>query len=271
MNIAFWSSVSGKCATSGNMLAIGTMASLVYSLKTIFVQYDYYSKPIEEAFEGKTTSNVIRDEVSYYQIKGIDDILNKVKLCKISDKVVSDNMRNVKDTKMFYLPSSRKVRNGIDEQATVYLSKDLLQVLNSMCDISLIDNLNGKKRLSRKTLEESDVVVVNLCQGINDIESIMNDEVLRKKMVFVVGKYDDESNESLNVIRKKYNISKDEICVIPYNIRFHDAYNEGRVVEFISKCMYSKRNDSDFDFINNVYKATNMILQKAGYNEEADV
>jgi hypothetical protein len=116
-------------------------------------------------------------------------------------------------------------------------------------------------------LEESDVIVVNLCQGINDIESIMMEEGLRRKMVFIVGKYDNESNENISVIRKKYNISKDDICAIPYNIRFHDALNEGRIVDFISKGLYVKRNDGNFDFINNVYKATNMILQKAGYNE----
>ena len=218
MNIAFWSGVSGKCATSGNMLAVGTMASLIYSLKTIFIQYDYFSKPIEEVFEGKANSNIIRDELSYYHTEGIDDILNKVKLCKISDKVICDNMKNIKNTKMYYLPSSRKVRNGIDDQATMYLSRELPKVVDKLCDLSLIDNLNGKKRLSRKTLEESDVIVVNLCQGINDIESVLEDKELREKMVFIVGKYDEDSNENISVIRKKYNISKDEIGVIPYNI-----------------------------------------------------
>lgn len=39
------------------------------------------------------------------------------------------------------------------------------------------------------------------------------------------------------------------------------------MVEYIGKSMYSKRNDTDFDFINELYKSTNLILKKAGINE----
>ena len=147
------------------------------------------------------------------------------------------------------------------------MSRSLPKILNKVGDINLYDNLNGNKRLSRRTLKESDVIVINLCQGINDIDMILNDEALRKKAVFLVGKYDDESKENINNIRKKYSIDKEEIGVIPYNIHFHDAIIEGKVVEFISKSMYSKRSDANFDFINQLYKSTNLILQKAGFDE----
>lgn len=267
MNIAFWSSVSGKSATSGNMIAVGTMAALIYSLKTIFVQYDYFSKPIEEIFEGKKSDNIIRDEISYYKCEGIDELLNRLKLKKASEQVVFNNIKNIRNTNIYYLPSSRKVRNGLDEESTEYLSRSLPKILNKVGDINLYDNLNGNKRLSRRTLKESDVIVINLCQGINDIDMILNDEALRKKAVFLVGKYDDESKENINIIRKKYCIDKEEIGVIPYNIHFHDAIIEGKVVEFISKSMYSKRSDANFDFINQLYKSTNLILQKAGFDE----
>ncbi|MDE6209531.1 MAG: hypothetical protein K2M73_07660 [Lachnospiraceae bacterium] len=267
MNIAFWSSVSGKSATSGNMIAVGTMASLVYSLKTLFVQYDYLSKPIEEVFEGKKNSDIIRDEMSYYRREGIDEILSRLKLKKLNEQFIFSNIKNIRNTHIYYLPSSRKVRNGIDEESAEYLSASLPKTLNKISDINLIDNQNGNRRLSKKSLRDSDVVVINLYQGIEDIEQILEDENIRRKAVFLVGKYDEASKESLNIIRKKYNIEKDEIGVIPYNIHFHDAINEGKVVEFISKSMYSKRNDSDFEFINELYKSTNLILKKAGFNE----
>ncbi len=267
MNIAFWSSASGKSATSGNMIAVGTMASLVYSLKTVFVQFDYLSKPIEEVFEGKKTNNFIRDEVSYYKNEGIDEILSKLKLKKLNDEVIVDNIKNIKNTTLYYIPSSRKVRNGIDEESAEYLSSDLPKALDKIADISLIDNQNGNRRLSKKSLRDCDVIVFNLYQGIEGIEKILEDENIRKKAVFLVGKYDEESKDNLSAIRKRYNLGRDEIGVIPYNIHFHDAINEGKVVEYIGKSMYSKRNDTDFDFINELYKSTNLILKKAGINE----
>lgn len=267
MNIAFWSGVSGKCATSGNMLAVGTMASLVYSLKTLFVQYDYYSKPIEEIFEGKCNDNIIKDEISYYQNEGIDEILNKHRIATVSDQMVYGHIKNIKNTDIYYLPSSKKVRNGLDDESTNYLTKELPHILEKVSDVSFIDNLNGKLRLSRKMLDESDVIVINLCQGINDLSYILSNEKLRDKAVFLIGKYDSESNENIITIRKKYNIPKERIAVIPYNIHFHDAIIAGKVVEFISKSMYSRRSDGNFEFINELYKATNMILQKAGFCE----
>lgn len=267
MNIAFWSSASGKSATSGNMIAVGTMASLVYSLKTVFLQFDYLSKPIEEVFEGKGTNNFIRDEISYYKNEGIDDILSKLKLKKLNEETIVNNIKNIKNTSLYYIPSSRKVRNGIDEESAEYLSSNLPKFLEKISDINLIDNQNGNRRLSKKSLRDSDVIVFNLYQGIEGIEAILEDENIRKKAVFLVGKYDEESNDDLPSIRKRYNLEKDEIGVIPYNIHFHDALNEGKVVEYIKRGMYSKRNDADFVFINELYKSTNLILKKAGINE----
>ncbi len=267
LNIAFWSGVSGKCATSGNMLAVGTMASLMYSLKTMFVQYDIYSKPIEEIFEGKKNDNIIKDEISYYQNVGIDELLNKLKLNSVNEQMVYGHVKNIKDTGIFYLPSSKKVRNGLDDQSTSYLAKDLPRTLEKISDVSFIDNLNGKIRLSKKTLDEADVIVINLCQGINDVDYILSNEKLKSKAVFLVGKYDSESNENIMTIRKKYNIPKQMIGVVPYNIHFHDAIIEGNVVDFIKKSMYSRRSDGNFEFINELYKSTNMILQRAGFSE----
>lgn len=267
MNIAFWSSESGKCATSGNMLAIGTMASILYSLKTAFVQYDYFSKPIEEVFEGKKNSNLISDEVSYYQRGGIDDLLNMNKLHKADEDKIISCIKNVKNTRMFYIPSSKKVRNGLDDSSCDFLAHTIPESLDKTVDISFVDNLNGMKRLSKKNMDSADVIVVNICQGINDISYILENEALRRKTVFVVGKYDEDSNINLESIVQKYGLENDLVGVVPYNIHFHDAISEGRVVEFISKSMYSRRNDVNFQFINQLYKTTNLVLRKAGYYE----
>ena len=73
MNIAFWSNVAGKSATSGNMLAVSTMTSLLYSLKVVLMQVDYCSKSIESVLEGKHDEMVINDNFAYYNQKGMDD------------------------------------------------------------------------------------------------------------------------------------------------------------------------------------------------------
>lgn len=268
MNIAFWSNVNGRGATSGNMLAVGTMASIMYSVRTLFLQYDCDSKPIEEIFEGKGRSDLIRDEVSYFKKEGIDELLNNAKLKDVCESEVYSQVKNVKDTSIYYIPASKKIKYGIDDESLEYLSSKLPKLLENISDINLIDNQNGKKTLSRRILDESDVIVVNICQGMQHIDSFLRTEGYKKKTVFLVGRYDQNSNEDIEMIRNKYKIPKENIAVIPYNIHFHDAIAEGKVVEFISKCIYTKRNDVNFDFINQLYLATNMILEKAGVYEE---
>ena len=91
MNIAFWSNVAGKSATSSNMLAVGTMTSLLYSLKVVLLQFDYCSKSIDSVLEGKRDGLILNDTFSYYNQKGIDDLFDKVK------KIYSGNNQDPKE------------------------------------------------------------------------------------------------------------------------------------------------------------------------------
>ena len=76
---------------------------------------------------------------------------------------------------------------------------------------------------------------------------------------------DNDSKDNIHNIRRKYNISKDAIGVVPYNIHFHDAMNNGKLVQFITRGIFSRKTDVDYDFIMELYHTTNMILRKAGY------
>lgn len=267
MNIAFWSNVSGKSATSGNMLAVSTMTSLLYSLKVVLLQLDYCSKSIDSVLEGKRDDILVNDAFSYYGHKGIDDIFDKIKLENICEEDIVDNLVNVKDTSLYYIPSSKQITFGEEERETGKNVEILMEMLLKIGDINFIDSMNGNKYVSRKVLRNADVIVYNVHQGLEGISELVQNEKLLKKTVFLVGRYDSDSKDNIANMRKKYGIRKDQIAVIPYNISYHDSIQEGKVVSFISKNIYSKRTDSNFDFINNLFNATNMILKKAGYNE----
>jgi hypothetical protein len=116
-------------------------------------------------------------------------------------------------------------------------------------------------------LKAADVVVINLSQGMT-LSSLNIDKEILKKSVFLIGKYDDNSKENISHISKKYGIDRNNIAFIPYNIHFNDAIHEGKLVAYISKNMNSKINDENLYFINKVFLATNMILRKAGYDDE---
>lgn len=266
MNVAFWSNVAGKSATSSNMLAVSTMTSLLYSLKVVLLQLDYCSKSIDSVLEGKDEGLVVNDNFSYYNQKGVDDLLDKIKLDNICEEDVVDNMVNVKDTSMYYIPTSKHISLG-DEDDNSKKFEMILKLMKNIGDINFIDNINGNQSISKSILKNADVIVCNLHQGLDDISEITENDKLLKKTVFLVGRYDSDSKNNVASMRKKYGIKRDQIAVIPYNIKYHDSVQDGKLVNFISKNIYSKKTDVNFDFINNLFNATNMILKKAGYNE----
>lgn len=260
-NITFWSSASGKSGTSNNMLAVSTMASVLYSLKTLLVQLDKKSSPLSLAFEGGRNINALNEEFSFYNRKGLDEIWDKSKIKKIEKEIISDNTVNVRHTNLFYMPSSQKQEEVFDER----FIKMLLEGIKDFESVNFIDCANGKNELTEPLFRDTDIIAVNLFQGMDCLDEIMEDWKIREKALFIVGRYDENSKDSVSKIRHKYNISKDSIGVVPYNIHFHDAVNDGKLVQFITRGIFSKKTDADYGFIMELYHTTNMILRKAGY------
>ena len=243
------------------MLAISTMASVLYSLKTLLVQFDKRSRPLSLAFESGKNINALNEEFSFYNKKGLDEVRDKAKIKKIEKDVIADNTVNVRHTNLYYMPSSKKPEDEFDES----FLQMLLDGMRAFESINFIDCCNGKNKMIDALSQNTDIIVVNLFQGMDCLDEIMEDWNIREKALFVVGRYDSHSRDNLYNIRRKYNISKDSIGVIPYNIHFHDALNDGRLVQFITKGIFSKKTDVDYDFIMELYHTTNMILRKAGY------
>lgn len=266
MNIVFWSECQGRCATSGNTLAVSVMASLLYSIKSVVMQFDYFSRPIDDVFEGKRQTNLIMEEYAYYNRKGIDTLLDKSQLKDICLDDMRANVLPIKNVDMCYIPASKRTKLGLTNKEIMSGARKIMELLNELADYNFIDCINGDRTVSKSILTQADVIVVNLCQGMNIDKLTLTDE-MRKKAVYLVGRYDDGSKEDVRNICNKYNISRDKIAVIPYNIEFHDALHEGKLVQFIDKHMLARRTDQNFEFINGVFRATDMILRRAGFDD----
>lgn len=260
MNIAFWSNVAGKGATSGNMLAIATMISVLYSIKTVLVQTDRASKPIDEVFEGRRTENAVAEEFQFYNRKGMDELIQRARLELLNSEMIRTNMINVRHTNIYYIPSAREeyIGDGM-EAARIY--DMLMGQLNGMGELNFWDLSNGESEVSRRILEKSDVVAVNICQEPYRLEL---PESVAEKAVYIVGRYDGGSRKGIWQICRGYGIEKGDVGLIPYNIHFHDALYDGKLVPFIMKNIFSKKHEANFEFINNLFRSANLVLRKAG-------
>ena len=204
------------------MIAVSTMAAVLYSLKTTLVQFDKESMPLNQAFEDEKHKNMLGEEFSFYNRKGLDEVLN------------------VKHTNLYYMPPSAKTDLELEESLDEHFIHMFFSGMKHFKSLNFIDGINGTGEISETLLRNSDLIVVNLYQGMDGIEEILENQLVREKGIFIVGRYDQHSRETLQNMRRKYNIAREAIGIIPYNIHFHDA-------------------------VLDLYHTTNMILRRAGY------
>lgn len=243
------------------MMAVSILSSVMYSIKTILVQTDNVSRQIDDVLEGKKSEFLVNEEYHFYRKQGLNEIIERCRLELFTDEVVDSNIVNVRHTNIHYIPSVKEnVLPAKDDEIGAY--EKLVKRLSTSNDLYFWDLLNGKSKVSDVVMENSDVIVVNIPQE-NVVNMIMDDD-RKKKCVYVIGKYDDASKYGLFHYYKNLGVPKDSIGVIPYNVRFHDAINEGKLIPFITKNALAKKHEANYEFVNSLYKTTNMILKKAG-------
>ncbi len=242
------------------------MAAVLYSLKTVLIQFDGSGGNLVQAFEDKGVKHALREEFSFYNRKGLDEVHDKSKVQKIGGEEIYDNVIQVRHTNLYYMPASKRSKAQQEKEFEGEFLLELLRGLTEFNGIHFFDCISGFNQIQELLFQESDVIAVNICQGQENIDEFMEYRQLREKAVFIVGRYDRESRENLANIRRRYNIARDSIGIIPYNIHFHDALCEGRLVPFVGKAIFHRKTDEDYDFIASLFETTNMVLRRAGYD-----
>lgn len=87
-----------------------------------------------------------------------------------------------------------------------------------------------------RLLHLADLVVLNISQTGSGLEQFYLDhQMVHTNLLLLVGKYHNIKENSLHVFEQQYRIDSRRICAIPFNMRFHRAYEDGRMLSFIRK------------------------------------
>lgn len=268
--VTFWSNGKEETAKTLSIVSIATSMAIENNLKTLMLSTNYNDNTLESCFWklNKNQKRLIDFEQPGKRDldTGVEGLVKAVKSKRITPETISDYTKVVFKDRLDVLLSVKSV-NYQEYERTREIYVELLEQANKYYDIVFVDLNKGlDNAFSRKILEMSDIIVVNLTQRVKIIEEYM--EIKKKEKLFqknnvmlLIGRYDKYSKYNAKNLAR-YMGERREISVVPYCTLFFEACNEAKTTEFFLKYRNIEESDRNAVFINQVKKAAERIIYK---------
>lgn len=264
MKIAFWSNANEKCEVSANLAAISVASVIRFPFTILVLENHLCHNNLGRAYLGTPMEVIHEAGTNYYEGGGIEGLLRKIYRGDYSSDIISHYRKEIIHKHLYYIPQGRVINNELFEYEFDHCSNLLFHLIEDYADICFIDTA-CRNNLSTKTiLEESNLIVVNLCQNPLFLEDFfLNYSSLISKAIFVIDNYSPHSIFSCKRISKMYDIPIESMSVIPHNDMFCDALLKGSIVEFLTVNYNCNKDNPNYFFIQSIKKATSLIIKRA--------
>lgn len=264
MKIAFWSNGGSDMCVTSNMACITSIISLKNAgmMREILLENHFNSrKGLESVLVQREKLDFLRETGGYYIKYGLEYILKRIFIGETHDEIVKNSTINLLLSNMFLLPSGMVFNKEVFNYDFSLVHSELFKMLERVGDYVFIDTESNQNLSTKQILYDADIVVVNLSQDPKNIYDFFeNYTSLKEKAVYIIGKYQPEKRWTRKRICYEYNIPRNRIGVVPYNVEFNDALEHGKVQNFLN-CNYAGniRVENDY-FMRQCRKSANVVL-----------
>lgn len=99
-------------------------------------------------------------------------------------------------------------------------------------NIVLIDC--SKRKDAKEIIESCELLVLNLSIPCRELEKVyFRHSLVRKNVIFLIGKYYQDKPNELEQLAKQYRIPKEKVFGMLYNPRFQEAYEKNQVLRYL--------------------------------------
>ena len=264
MKIVFWSE-SNSCKTTANMAAIGSMCSLLFPYQNILMQNRTGPGGLDFIFQPGKHIGFVQEESAYYALEGMDYLIWQEQNHRLDRDSMREGMVPVLDRKLFYLPSGKREKPRLYPKETGALQYEVIKKMEEFSDITFIDCGDLEDDLTEKLLKSADVVVVNLSQSKEALDSFfIKHHPICGKIIYLINNYDFNSVYNRKNLNRIYRISEEQLCVIPINQKFETACIAGKLDVFLKKQVNNRNSRQNKMFMKELLWSTHLILKAAG-------
>ena len=251
------------------MLAVATMLALDYPLKIAVAHTDAGETPLERAYAKLRYTDRLQSAAG----GGMDAILRLTECDLLTPALLRDHTESILKERLDLIagaaPGSRQLlaENFPLIKAAAAQYYDILFV-----DVTATADGTANDLVSRQALMHADLIV----KTVNQNEFLLERMRLQPMTwstgddsgdegLLCVGAYESTSKLTLDRIAKQLGTARKRIGAVPRNVRFMDAMNEGRILDYLLRAMAAKKrfleHDEQADFIAAVRSMGKLVLR----------
>lgn len=263
MQIALWSNMHGQAATSATTAALASMIAQKTAYKTL-VAHNHFERSALEGYFFKQTGQ-LEQTLPSFSNQGMDALVRLVRNGRLRPEMITDYTYSLlKNHRLDILVGTAKKERPGDEDKELLL--DIFESARQFYDLVLIDVHSGlTETLSRSILEGSDIIVFCMNQNrflLDDFQSLMeNNRVIKeKRCAYVLTRYEKQASATRGNLARSYGLNPKSVFVLPNNVRFADALNQGRAFDFVAYYHNARRGD-EREFLDCLGQLCDFVLE----------
>lgn len=260
--IAVWSPL--KSGSGSTMLAssLPIVLAFEYQVKVLMAHGGYAGERMEQAF---THRKETLDYITAFQDSGMDAL----KRLGSSGRLNPENVRNytvpLLSDRLDLLCGPRHIpenesANHAEDGNQISLMNRVMESSKRSYDVTIADAGNGVPGAADQAIIEiADLIVVGMNQNLHALERELEQErwpfeLKDKHLLYVIGKYDRESNCTLQNIKRRFGF-KNGVLGIPYCSGMTDAWNMRSILPYMQR----SRGGVDLRRVNPLYNAVRSV------------
>lgn len=263
MQIALWSNMHGQAATSATTAALASMIAQKTAYKTL-VAHNHYERSALEGYFFKQTGQ-FEQNLPGLNNQGMDALIRLIRNGRLKPEMITDYTYSLlKNHRLDILLGTYKKEQPGEEDKALLLN--IFECARRFYDVVLLDVHSGlTEALSRSILEGSDIIVFCLNQNrflLDDFQRLTdnNSFIKEKRCAYVLSRYEKQASATKGNLARSYRMNPKSLFVLPNNVRFADALNQGRVFDFVAYYQ-NAREGEERDFLTSLGQLCDFVLE----------
>ena len=262
MEVAFWSPYHGQTGTTTTALTLASMVAMTNNYKVLLGHSHFQRSTLEKCL---MQQRQLSEDLLSFNDQGLNALRRLAKNGRLVPEKVSDYTTPLLANNRLDLLQGIDGFNGNEISEEIQLLRRIFARADGAYDLVMVDVHSGlNQSLTRKILEDADVVVVCLNQNIWLLEEYFGHSeegamLTDKRIIYHISSYHKDSKYTLKNLKRRFNI--ETLIATPYSPELMDACSNGAGLDFYMRHIGGGKNDRFYPFMKELRQSVDRFLE----------